>query len=118
MASMKPVLGVCLLIAVAWQAATSMRSASAAEANGLEGRWTGEQANSGQPAPVAATLIFAQGSGTLTGIMRVGAEEMPLFDVKENGTTISFTLVIPGAPYVSVHYTGARAGDEIRLLSS
>src|SRR5258706_3569767 len=118
MASMKPVLRICLLIAFAWTAAPSMRSASAADVSGLEGQWTGEQANSNQPAPVAATLIFTQGPGTLTGIMRVGAEEMPLFDVKESGTTISFTLVIPGAPYVSGHYTGARAGDEIRLVSS
>src|SRR5258706_159535 len=118
MASMKPVLRICLLIAFAWTAAPSMRSASAADVSGLEGQWTGEQANSNQPAPVAATLIFTQGPGTLTGIMRVGAEEMPLFDVKESGTTISFTLVIPGAPYVSVHYIGARAGDEIRMVSS
>src|SRR5258706_5345168 len=118
MASMKPVLRICLLIAFAWTAAPSMRSASAADVSGLEGQWTGEQANSNQPAPVAATLIFTQGPGTLTGIMRVGAEEMPLFDVKESGTTISFTLVIPGALYVSVHYIGARAGDEIRMVSS
>lgn len=50
-------------------------------------------------------------------MMRVGADELPLFDVKESGTALSFTLVIPGAPYVSVHYAGVRAGNEIRLVS-
>jgi hypothetical protein len=50
--------------------------------------------------------------------MRLGGDELPLFDVKESGTSLSFTLVIPGTPYVSVHYAGARAGDEMRLVSS
>ena len=109
---------VCLSVVLALAAITTLRPADGAPADGLEGQWTGEQANSEQPAPSEATLIFTQGPGALTGIMRVGAEEMPLFDVKESGTSISFTLVIPGTPYVSVHYAGARAGDEIRLVSS
>jgi len=103
---------------VAWTVIVSLHPADAAPASGFEGQWTGEQANSEQPAPATATLIFTEGSGALAGIMRVGADELPLFDVKESGTSISFTLVIPGSPYVSVHYAGARAGDEIRLISS
>ena len=115
---MKPVFRVCLSIVVALAAIASLRSAAGASASGLEGQWTGEQANSDLPARTAATLIFTQGPGALTGIMRVGAEEMPLFDVNENGTNVTFTLVIPGTPYVLVHYIGARAGDEILLVSS
>ena len=95
---MKPIFRVWLLIVVGLAAIASPRPAGAAPAGGLEGRWTGEQANSDRTDATEATLIFTQGRGALTGIMRVGAEEMPLFDVKENGTNLSFTLVIPGRP--------------------
>src|SRR5258706_9501848 len=49
--------------------------------------------------------------------MRVGADEWPLFDVKELGTSIAFTLVIPGAPYVTIHYSGTLTGDGLELAS-
>src|SRR2546423_1782210 len=114
---MKPICRVWLLILVGLAAIASPRPAGSAAAGGLEGRWTAEQANSERADANQATLIFTQGPGALTGMMRVGAEEMSLFDVKESGTTLSFTLVIPGTPYVSVHYAGTRVGDEIRLVS-
>ena len=114
---MKWIFRVGLSIAVALATIGAFGSGNAAPASEFEGQWTGEQANSTQPAPTAATLIFTQTPGALTGIIRVGADELPLFDIKESGTSISFTLVIPGAPYVSVHYAGTRAGDDIRLVS-
>ena len=86
---------------VAWTVIVSLHPADAAPASGFEGQWTGEQANSEQPAPATATLIFTQGSGALAGIMRVGADELPLFDVKESGTSISFTLVVGRTTCVS-----------------
>ncbi|MEA2825215.1 MAG: alpha-galactosidase [Alphaproteobacteria bacterium] len=115
---MSPLLRIGLWVVVVLTAISPLRSADAAAESGFEGQWTGEQANSDQPAPTAAILIFTQGAGALTGILRMDADELPLFDVKESGTSLSFTLVIPGSPYVSVHYAGARAGDEIRLVSS
>src|SRR5206468_3722006 len=51
------------------------------------------------------------------GTMHVGADDWPLFDVKEMGTSIAFTLVIPGTPYVTLHYSGTRSGDELELAS-
>src|SRR5437868_14616142 len=117
MGSMKPIGRVWLLIVVGLAAMASLHAVGAAPAGGLEGRWMGEQANSQRADATEAVLIFTQGPGALTGTMRVGAEEMPLFDVKESGTNLSFTLVMPGTPYVSVHYAGTLVGDEIRLVS-
>jgi len=89
----------------------------AAPAAGLDGSWQAEQSNGGG-APDAATLVFTRNGATLSGVMRGKDGDMPLFDVKEAGSTVSFTLVIPGSPYVSVRYSGALAGDELRLVSS
>ena len=87
-------------------------------AGGLEGRWTAEQTGADAGAPKQAMLTFVDAAGSLVGTMRAGADDMPLFDVREMGTDISFTLVIPGSPYLSIHYLGARSGDEIKLTGS
>ena len=42
---------------------------------------------------------------------------MPLFDVRDTGGRVSFSLIIPGTPYINVHYFGARVGNELRLVS-
>jgi alpha-galactosidase len=63
-------------------------------------------------------LTFTRANGVLSGSMRRGTDEIPLFDVKETGTDVSFTAVIPGTPYVSVHYIGVHMGDEIRFVGS
>ncbi len=49
--------------------------------------------------------------------MRVGADEWPLFDVRDAGSDVAFTLVIPGAPYVTIHYGGTIDGDALQLTS-
>ena len=88
-------------------------------AAGLEGSWTSEQAGVDSGASNQATLSFVRAvNGSLKGSMRVEPGESPLFDVREMGTNVSFTLVIPEAPYVSINYIGARSGDEIRLVGS
>src|SRR6476659_6905201 len=104
------------LVGVALVAAAASGS-MAAPAAGLDGSWQAEQSNAGG-APDAATLVFTRNGATLSGVMRGKDGDMPLFDVKEAGSTVSFTLVIPGSPYVSVRYSGALAGDELRLVSS
>jgi alpha-galactosidase len=49
--------------------------------------------------------------------MHVGADEWTLFDVRDTGPTVEFTLVIPGSPYTTIHYGGTIAGDELQLAS-
>src|SRR5204862_7187215 len=63
--------------------------------------------------PIEATLSFTGNRGT----MHIGADDWPLFDVTEAGTKVAFTLVIPGTPYVTVHYSGNLAGDGLELTS-
>ena len=92
--------------------------ASAAPAGGFEGLWTAEQANSDGGAPKEVSLDFTRVRGALAGVMRAGADELPLFDVREAGTNITFTVVLPGAPYIAVRYAGVRTGDEIRMVST
>src|SRR5262249_52047164 len=93
-------------------------SAAGAPAGGLAGSWQAEQANSDGSAPLTATLVFTRRGAAVSGVMRAKDGEVPLFDVKEAGNGVSFTVVIPGSPYVSVHYSGALTGDDLRLVSS
>src|SRR5437870_686933 len=83
---------------------------AAAEAQGIEGSWTAEQSSEDNPGSQEVTLSFDRRGVALTGTMREASNELPLFDVRETGATISFTVVIPGTPYVSIHYSGARSG--------
>jgi alpha-galactosidase len=91
---------------------------AAGPASGLEGSWKAEQTNSDGTAPIEATLSFTFMRGALSGVMRASGEELPLFDVKEAGSNVSFALVIPGTPYIAVHYAGVRDGDDIRVVST
>jgi alpha-galactosidase len=79
----------------------------------LAGEWKGQQASPGSGAPVDVTLAFTDARGT----MRVGKEEWPLFDVKGTGDELSFTLVIPGTPYVTIHYRGTVVSNDLMLAS-
>jgi alpha-galactosidase len=83
----------------------------------LEGNWNAQQTRSGSATPSAATLIFTRSGNGLAGIMRSGGEEMPLFDINLEGRNVSFTLVIPGTPYITVHYRGALDGNRLQLAS-
>src|SRR4051812_13847498 len=100
-------------------AACELCFAAAAQAQtGIEGRWTAEQAVAEPRSTKDVTLSFERRGAALAGTMRAGSDELQLFDVRETGTTLSFTVVIPGTPYVSIRYSGARTGDEIRLVGS
>jgi len=87
--------------------------AQAAIEAGLEGNWIAEQTNSDGMGRVEATLIFTGNRG----VMRVGADDWPLFEVKRAGGKVAFTLIIPGTPYVSIHYAGMLDGDDLKLAS-
>jgi len=83
----------------------------------LEGSWNAQQTRPGSPTPTAATLIFTRNGNRLAGTMRSGGEQMPLFDVTLEGRNVSFTLVVPGTPYITVHYKGTLDGNRLQLTS-
>src|SRR5678810_570812 len=70
-------------------------AAAPAPQNGIEGRWTAEQSADSGPAK-DVTLSFERRGVSLGGSWQAGTDEMPLFDVREAGGNITFTLVIPG----------------------
>jgi len=97
---------------------TVPRSAPAqAQGPSLEGSWNAQQTRPGSPTPSAATLIFTRNGNRLAGTMRSGGEQMPLFDVTLEGRNVSFTLVVPGTPYITVHYKGTLDGNRLQLTS-
>ena len=49
--------------------------------------------------------------------MRIGADDLPLFDLVQSGHDIGFTVIVPGTPYVSVRYAGTVEGDMMQLSS-
>jgi alpha-galactosidase len=107
-----PILGCALLFG----ATASVPPALAA---GLEGSWGAEQTGLASAGPGEVTLNFARAdNGFLRGTMHANSGDLQLFDVREMETSVSFTLVVPGTPYVSILYAGALSGDEIRLVGS
>ena len=114
--TMKTIFRVGFLILAGGFAAYAPAFAAAPE-TALEGEWRVEQANSNGTAAAEGTLAFTRERGALAGTMRIGADELPIFEPKETGTNVAFTVVIPGTPYITVHYVGARTGDELRLVS-
>ena len=50
--------------------------------------------------------------------MRVGTDDWPVFEVKRADDNVSFTLVIPGTPYISIHYAGMLEGNALQLAST
>src|SRR5258707_11272268 len=92
----------CLLI---FGAMTFASPAFSAGPVGLEGEWRAEQTGPNSAAPSQAILNFARAeNGSFRGTMREGSGDLPLFDVREMGTNVSFTLVVAGTPYVSILY--------------
>jgi alpha-galactosidase len=115
---MKSIIRPCVLTFVGVTAFASPAS-PATQAAGLEGTWISEQTGPASSAPLQATLNFARSeSGVLKGGLKLESGELPLFDIRETGANVSFTLVMPGAPYVSVLYSGSLSGDEIRLVGA
>jgi alpha-galactosidase len=101
-----------LLSAIAFVSAAT----AATVPTGLEGSWTAEQTGTGLSNE--STLSFTRAGEMLSGTMRSTDGQTPLFDVRETGGIVSFTLVIPGTPYVAIAYRGMRNGDELRLTGS
>jgi alpha-galactosidase len=49
--------------------------------------------------------------------MRVGTEDLPVFDVTQLGHDIGFTVVVPGMPYENVRFSGVLADDMMQVTS-
>jgi alpha-galactosidase len=79
----------------------------------LQGDWVAELTQAGSRSSVPASLSF---NGNKASI-RIGPDDMPLYDVMQSGEAISFTMIIPGTPYSSVRYSGVLL-DNRMLLSS
>ncbi len=81
----------------------------------LEGSWSGEQTSPESAGPSAATLNFTREGNRVAGILLSEGEEFPLFDVKQTGAELSFSVVVPGMPYETILYSGRVAGDRLEL---
>ena len=103
-------------LSLASAAAIGSLASAASPASGLEGRWTAEQTAADGSVPKTATISFTRALAGVSGTMREGMDDLTLFDIREMGTTVSFTVVVPGTPYVSIRYVGALTGDEILAL--
>lgn len=64
-------------------------------------------------APIQATLTFEGDKAS----MRIGAEELQLFEVTQVGADFAFTVVVPGTPYESVRFSGVLADNMMQLAS-
>jgi alpha-galactosidase len=87
-------------------------ASAAPEPPALTGRWTAKQIHPGS-APLDAVLTFDGDGGT----MQAGANRWSLFEVRQTGEDIAFTVVIPGTPYTTIHYRGTVTGDAITAMA-
>jgi alpha-galactosidase len=85
------------------------------EGPSLEGDWSAERTVPDSTGPSAATLSFAREGDRITGILRTGGQEFPLFDVKQAGSDVSFTQVIPGTPYETINYSGTLNENQLTV---
>ena len=67
----------------------------------------------GSATSIRASLFFDGAKAT----MRVGMEDLPLFDVTLVGHDIGFSVVVPGTPYTNVRYSGVVAEGMMQLSS-
>jgi alpha-galactosidase len=86
-------------------------SAIASASGRLDGAWSATQTSPGGAAPVEAKLVFKGARG----VMHAGTADWPLFDVHDADGDVTFALVIPGTPYLTVHYAGTLASDMLQL---
>jgi alpha-galactosidase len=107
----------CMTLLLAYFAATASTAAAAAPASGIEGSWNVQRSDAGAPAGDGVITLTRNGN-TVTGTMKVGSEMRPIFDVRDANGRVSFTLIIPGTPYVNVHYTGTRTDTSMTLASA
>ncbi len=81
----------------------------------LEGSWSAEQTIPGSIGPSAATLSFTREGDRVAGVLRSDGQEFPLFDVRQAGAEVTFSVVIPGTPYETVVYRGMVSDDHMDL---
>jgi len=81
----------------------------------LEGSWSGEQTTPASAGPSAATLSFTREGNRVAGVLRSEGQEFPLFDMKQAGAELSFSVVVPGMPYETILYSGRVVGDRLEL---
>ena len=79
----------------------------------LDGTWAVQLTDAGLGTPIQGALSFAGDKASL----RIGMEELPLYEVTQVGADLPFTVIIPGTPYVSVRYSGVFADDMMQLTS-
>jgi alpha-galactosidase len=81
----------------------------------LDGEWRAQQTSPNSPMPNAATLNFARDGDRLTGTLLTNGQEFPLFDVRQTGLVVSFSVVIPGTPYETINYSGTLENDRLAM---
>ena len=81
----------------------------------LDGTWSAEQTAPGSIGPSAATLSFTRAGDRVAGLLRSGGQEFPLFDVRQSGAEVTFSVVIPGTPYETIVYRGVVEADRMEL---
>jgi len=81
----------------------------------LEGNWSAEQTTPGSVGPSAATRSFTREGNRVAGVLLSDGQEFPLFDVRQVGSEVTFSVVIPGTPYETVLYRGMVSDDRMEL---
>jgi hypothetical protein len=56
-----------------------------------------------------------EGSDRIAGVLRSEGQEFPLFDVKQTGSEVTFSVVIPGTPYETILYRGMVSDERMEL---
>jgi alpha-galactosidase len=80
---------------------------------GLQGIWSVQLTDTGSMTPIQGTLAFDGDKAAL----RIGAEDLPLYEVTQVGADLAFTVIVPGTPYASVRYSGVFADGMMQLVS-
>jgi alpha-galactosidase len=81
----------------------------------LEGEWSAEQTTPDSIGPSAATLSFTREGDRVAGVFRSDGQELPLFDVKQTDSDVSFSVVVPGTPYETILYRGTVQSDRLEM---
>ena len=79
----------------------------------LEGTWVVQLVDTGSMSVIDATLAFDGDKGS----MRVGSEDLPLYEVTRVGADLAFSVIVPGTPYMTIRYSGVAAAGMMRLTS-
>jgi alpha-galactosidase len=79
----------------------------------LLGNWAAEITQPGSTSAIRASLSFEGNKAS----MRVGTEDLPVFDVVQLGHDVGFTVIVPGMPYENVRFSGVLADDMMQVTS-